>query len=242
MPINQVHRIGIGDAIPKAYLPFAPGGFDPTNHEQALKIRPRMLEAMAKGDADVIFVKTHNAHTKAHGVPLIPTRLTRGAVYIMRHPLDVACSYARHYDTSPDDACEGLSRDDHIIVGGPGAVPQYLGDWSAHARSWTRQKDFPVLVLRYEDLLEDPEKGFATLLSHIGVGIDQGKLARAVRFSSFDEVKAQETREGFIEKSPTAERFFHSGGSGKWRDILSSETAERFIERHRQMMTRFGYL
>ncbi|MEL7172497.1 MAG: sulfotransferase domain-containing protein, partial [Pseudomonadota bacterium] len=87
------------------------------------------------------------------------------------------------------------------------AVTQYLGDWSDHVRSWTKPRDIPVLVLRYEDLLSDPTAGFTRLLSHIGVPIVEERLARAVRFSSFDEVRAQEDKAGFIEKSPSADRF-----------------------------------
>lgn len=241
MPINQVHRIGMGDAIPKAYAPFAARPFNPADQMQALEIRPRFLNSLASGDADLMFVKTHNARTRAHGHELVPPALTRGAAYIIRHPLDVACSYARHYGTTPDEACTALSRDDHVILGGDDAVTQYLGDWSDHVRSWTKPRDIPVLVLRYEDLLADPTAGFTRLLGHIGVPIAEERLARAVRFSSFDEVRAQEDKAGFIEKSPSAERFFHGGGSGKWRDKISPERAATFAEKHRAVMEQYGY-
>ncbi|MEL7174764.1 MAG: hypothetical protein AAFN05_17580, partial [Pseudomonadota bacterium] len=59
MPINQVHRIGMGDAIPKAYAPFAVRPFNPADQLQALEIRPRFLNSLASGDADLMFVKTH---------------------------------------------------------------------------------------------------------------------------------------------------------------------------------------
>ncbi|MEM7499247.1 MAG: sulfotransferase domain-containing protein [Pseudomonadota bacterium] len=241
MPINQVHRIGMGDAIPKAYAPFAGGPFDPTSHEQSITIRPRMLRALASGDADLMFVKTHNARRSVLGEALIPLALTRGAAYIIRHPLDVACSYARHYGTTPEEACEGLSRADHLIVGDQGTVPQYLGDWSEHVRSWTQPRDIPVLVLRYEDLLADPTAGFTSLLEHIGVPVVEERLARAVRFSSFDEVRAQEEQAGFVEKSPSAQRFFHAGGSGKWREKIAPKKAAAFAEKHRAVMERYGY-
>ncbi|MEO1721879.1 MAG: sulfotransferase domain-containing protein [Pseudomonadota bacterium] len=241
MPINQVHRIGMGDAIPKAYAPFASGRFDPSDQQQALEIRLRFLRSLASGEADLMFVKTHNARRRAHGHELIPPKLSRGVAYIIRHPLDVACSYARHYATSPDDACLALSREDHVILGAEDAVTQYLGNWSDHVRSWTQPRDLPVLVLRYEDLLADPRAGFRRLLEHIGVPVVDERLERAVRFSSFDEVRSQEDKGGFIEKSQSAERFFHGGGSGEWRDKVSLKRASAVATEHRAVMERYGY-
>ena len=53
-------------------------------------------------DWDMNFIKTHNANTTAFGHTLIPTALTRFAVYIVRNPLDVVLSYARHFGMSHD--------------------------------------------------------------------------------------------------------------------------------------------
>ncbi|MEM6678712.1 MAG: sulfotransferase domain-containing protein, partial [Pseudomonadota bacterium] len=79
------------------------------------------------------------------------------------------------------------------------------------------------------------------MLKHIGMSVDEDRLDRAVRFSSFSEVKSQEERDGFIEKSATAERFFHAGGSGTWRTQISPEAADRFLRTHRKTMRAYGY-
>ncbi|MEL6337645.1 MAG: sulfotransferase domain-containing protein, partial [Pseudomonadota bacterium] len=200
-----------------------------------------MLQAVVANDAHVNFVKTHNADEAAFGVPLIPRPLTRSAVYIVRHPLDVACSYARHYAMTPERALQDMTRADNVVVGDAKSVPQYLGSWAGHMRSWTRHRDFPVLILRYEDLIAAPEEAFAKLLKHIGVPVDQERLVRAVRFSAFEEVARQEATAGFIEKSDNAERFFHAGGTGKWRGQLDEAAAAAFVEQNAKAMAARGY-
>jgi len=203
LPINQVHRLGIGDAVVRTYEMVAGGPFNPADHRQALKLRPKVLRGIVANDADMNFVKTHNAREKAFGVELIPREVTRSAVYVIRHPLDVALSYARHYGMSIEAAVDALSRSDNTISGNQYSVPQYLGRWSTHVQSWTRTRDFPVLVLRYEDLKADPTAGFRRLLGHLGFPVHEERLERAVRFSSFDELSAQEAKAGFVEKPPS---------------------------------------
>ncbi|MGF1447619.1 MAG: sulfotransferase domain-containing protein [Pikeienuella sp.] len=242
VPINEVHRLGIGDSVAKAYLMVGGPGTDLTDGPAMLKLRPRVLRGIAANGADLNFVKTHNIRDHAMGTELIPTPMTRSAVYILRDPRDVAVSYARHYDMTPEDAAAAIGRDDNTILGGPGGVPQYLGSWSRHVERWTERPPFPVLSLRYEDLQADPEAHFARLLEHIGFPVEAERLARAVRFSDFDELTRQESRSGFIEKSASSERFFHTGKAGQWRDVLSADSVAALEARHGRLMRRHGYL
>ncbi|GMG85365.1 sulfotransferase domain-containing protein [Paralimibaculum aggregatum] len=242
MPINQVHRLGMGDSIAKAYAMVAGAPVNTADHKAMLGLRPRVLRGIAGNGADVNFVKTHNIRDFAMGTELIPVPLTRSAVYILRNPLDVVLSYARHYDKTPAEAVAAIARDDNTTAGDATSVPQYLGNWSRHVKSWTERAPFPVLVLRYEDLQDDPETGFSRLLEHLGFTPDPERLARAIRFSAFDEVARQETDKGFIEKSPTAERFFSRGTAGQWQSDLDPELVEAVRKVHGPVMRAHGYL
>ncbi len=242
MPINQVHRLGIGDSVEKAYRMVARGPLEPADLRQTLALRGRVLAAIVNNGAEINFVKTHNSRTRALGVELVPAELTRAAVYILRNPLDMVLSYARHYALSPEAAAAAIGREDNVIAASSGTVTQFLGSWSAHVRSWARCRDFPVLVLRYEDIEADPEAAFARVLKHIGASADPERIARAVAFSSFDELRRQEDSSGFIERSPANARFFHSGRSGGWRDMLAAEVAERIRADHGAVMREYGYL
>ena len=220
----------------------AKGSFDVADYRQSLALRGGVLRGIVNNDADVNFVKTHNHRAKAFGVGLIPPALTRSAIYILRNPLDMVLSYGRQYGQTPDFAAAAIGRSDNSIAGANGTVPQFLGSWSRHVKSWVRCRDFPVLVLRYEDMQADAEAAFTRVLKHIGIPPDPERVTRAVHFSSFDELRKQEEATGFVERSPNTERFFHAGRAGQWRDELAPAAVDRICADHGKVMREFGYL
>jgi hypothetical protein len=242
VPINQVHRIGLGDSISGAYWLAGGRRYDPADYLGHLRMRDRVLRGFVNNGATMNFVKTHNAHWKVLGTDLIPARYTRSAVYIVRNPLDVTVSYARHYGLTTTETVQRLSRADNGIAGDAKNVQQYLGDWSGHVGSWADARDFPVHVMRFEEMKQAPEASFSALLDFLGVPLETERLERAIRFSSFDEMQRQESIAPFVERSPNAERFFHSGETGQWKGALSPEDAEALRTRHAEVMARFGYL
>jgi hypothetical protein len=242
IPINQVHRIGIGDAVANAYRIVAGGRYDPMDTMGHLRLREKVLRGIVNNGADMNFVKTHNARDRAFGVELIVPRYTRAAVYILRNPLDVAVSYARHYGQTPAQAARSISRPDNTTSADATSVKQYLGNWSEHVTGWAEAGDFRVHVMRYEDMKADAEGAFAGLLRFLGIPVDAERLERAVRFSSFDEMKRQESVTPFIERSASLDRFFHTGETGQWKAALSPEDVGFLRERHGKVMSKYGYL
>ncbi|MEM7670345.1 MAG: sulfotransferase domain-containing protein, partial [Pseudomonadota bacterium] len=107
---------------------------------------------------------------------------------------------------------------------------------------WADCKAFPVHVIRYEDMLADPRTTFAALVETLGFPLDDARLDRAIRHASFDELSRQEARTGFIERSANGARFFHTGTSGQWQDVLSVDQADAIRHDHGVVMKRYGYL
>ena len=98
-------------------------------------------------------------------------------------------------------------------------------------------------VVRYEDMREKPMKTFAGLSKFLGLPEDKERVKRAVKFSSFRELKKQEAAGGFAEARPDGKaRFFRQGKAGAWRGVLSDELVARLIDTHGEVMTEFGYL
>lgn len=242
MPLNQVNKYGMGDAIAKTYEMVARRPIDVMDYNLTLSLRDKVLRGIVANNADVNLVKTHNIRKVARGVELIPPKYTRSAIYIMRNPLDMVLSSARHYSQPVEKVVAGIARSDNATSPDQKSVAVFLGSWSEHVKSWTSYSPYPVLILRYEDLLADPHENFAKVLKHLGVPVDEERLDRAVRFSSFDVLAKQEEESGFVEKAPKAEKFFAAGRSGQWQSELSPELVEKVCSDHHDTMKRHGYL
>ncbi len=241
--INNVHRFAMGDSITKTYRMVAgDASVDLNDVPTTLRLRDAVLRGIIGNGADVNLVKTHNIRGAALGTELIPAKYTRSSVYILRNPLDMVLSYARHYGTDVAQAVETIGRSDNANASDESAVWQFLGTWSEHVNSWTRDAPYPGLVLRYEDMLAKPEKSFGAMVQHLGLPLDDDRLDRAIRFASFDEVKGQEAKSGFAENPGKSKTFFTSGKAGGWKEALTEDLVEKIKTDHRDTMKRFGYL
>jgi hypothetical protein len=242
LPINDVYKFGMGDSIADSYHRVAGHRINTQDTVTVSKLRDKVLLAIASNNADVNFVKTHNGNYFAHNKPLIPHQVTKSAVYVIRNPLDMVLSYARHYDKSPEEATDLICHKKNQILGDPTGVGSFLGTWNDHVVSWTNFLPFPVLILKYEDMLADPHKEFRKLLLHLGVTFDEERLDRAVQFSSFKELHSQEKESGFIERSSSSKsQFFSEGRSGQWKEKLAPELVSKIRKVNIKSMKRFGY-
>lgn len=242
VPVNQLSKLGLGDANTLAHSRVAAGRFDPTNPRETVRIRRKMLDIVVSNGADLNLMKTHNQNTKAFGVDLVPRHQTKGAIYVIRDPRDMAVSYASHHGMSMDETVHRLNHPENATTGNQQNVHQFLGRWSDHVNSWSRSKGFKALIIRYEDMLEKPKSVFADVIDAVGLDRDEDRLEKSIRFSSFDQLKSQEKSGGFVENSPHQEAFFRSGKSGGWRDSLTEDQAARIVSDHAKVMRRFGYL
>jgi hypothetical protein len=239
--INDMQKISFGDSSAPAYADLARCNPMTLNPAQIVALRQRYLEQVS-GRGDINFVKTHNAHIRIAGEWLIPAGLTRAAVYMIRDPRDLVISYADHFGLDLDRAAATIAAPANRVASNPRTVMQFLGNWSDHVRSWTRAKDFRVLVLRYEDVLADPAAAFEKMLRLIGAPINAAVVEQAARFASFDALAAQEAAIGFREKGTAQERFFRRGESGQWQAELPEPIVARIVEDHGAVMRRHGYL
>jgi Sulfotransferase domain len=88
-----------------------------------------------------------------------------------------------------------------------------------------------------------PYKVFAALSRFLGLPEEKERIRRAIRFSSFKEMKKQEKAGGFVEARPDGKaKFFRAGKAGAWRADLTESQIAKMIEAHREIMTKFGYL
>jgi hypothetical protein len=118
---------------------------------------------------------------------------------------------------------------------------QRLLGWSGFAASWLGQRDIPVHLIRYEDMLADTAATLLAALRFAGAKPDQARLDRAIAFASIDELRRQEAESGFREAPRKVGSFFRRGTAGGWRDDLSYDQVARIERDHGVMMDQLGY-
>jgi len=241
LDINSINRFTVGENMTSFYkdiLGYVPG---PKHKKEIAETRHEVQAAIADQFEGLIFVKTHNALVIDHGHSIVNFAVTSGAIYIVRNPLDVAISLSHHMGRTIDQAIETMATPSVETPINDKRVHEVWGSWSQHVESWTRQAHHAIYVMRYEDMLADPEKIFGGLARHLLLNPTAAELKLAIERSSFESVQAQEDAEGFKEKPKQAKRFFREGRAGQWKEALTPQQVERIAGAHRAQMERFGY-
>ncbi len=240
--INSLNRFTAGVDGRDLYAEIL--GFKPTNEHcrEVAAARHEVQRKVAAQFEGLIFSKTHQALLMDRGSPTINLEVTAGAIYILRNPLDVAISAAHHVNRSVDEVIDTMGTHNAEVAVTEKQVHQVLGSWSQHVVSWTRKPHQAIYVMRYEDMLAEPEKTFGGLARHLLLNPTAAQLADAIHRSSFDKLRTQEDAEGFREKPKKAKRFFREGRAGQWREIMTPKQIERIVADHGEQMRRFGYL
>jgi hypothetical protein len=216
--------------------------------DEIADLRPHVYHQMAVHIDHPLYIKVHDACTRnSEGDLLFPPDVTGGVLYLIRNPLDVAVSYAHHAGRTLEKSVEGICEPDGYVFENPERLspqlPQRLLSWGAHVRSWVDESGMPVTVLRYEDMLAQPEATFERLLHALEMDLDRERFTKAITFSRFEGIQDQEKQAGFKEKAMRADApFFRRGRAGNWRSELSEELAARIMATQRDVMLRFGYL
>ena len=242
MPINEIDRFTLGDAQASWYGQFTEKKPQDLTLEELAALRPKVHRAMMSAHPDSVFVKTHSCLAESRGVPLITMECTAGAIYVLRNPLDVVLSVADHFGVSIDEAIEALEQEGGITTGAGTNVTEFINSWSTNVKSWTQRPHAGLLVVRYEDMLDDAVKTFTKATRFLGLNPPRERIKKAVRFSSFKELRKQEDTSGFKERSEHSKNFFRSGKKNQWRQLLSSDQVRRVVEYHREQMAKFGYV
>lgn len=208
--------------------------------------RPVFYDLVSNQNSEIAFAKIHDAYElNSKGVPIFPPSATKAALLIVRNPLDVAISYAHHLNMSIDQTIEHMADEQAFSMGTEynfGQLPQRMFSWSLHTRSWLDVKDYPVKIVRYEDLIDNTKKVFGKIIKFSGLKYAKQRTEKAVEFSRFEVMKRKEKKSGFREKQPTAKSFFRKGKSGEWRTKLTKNQISAIIDKHGEVMKELGYL
>ncbi len=208
--------------------------------QEILPLRIQSQAKLAKARGGIVFVKTQWALGQFLGYSSLNHAVTRGAIYIVRNPLDVVISMSHFFNWSIEQTIEHLGRRNASL-----RLRQFewdlLGSWSDNIDSWTRESSAEIFVVRYEDLLSDPEIWFSAMCHHIFADHPPTSLQvrNAIELSSFENLKTREIKHGWLDRPG---QFFREGRAGQWKNNLTNKQIDRLVATHHEQMTRFGYL
>lgn len=202
------------------------------------------------------FIKTHYPFS-----PELPLAShTAAAIYVVREPADVMLSnfhYSRRSGVATTDSSAALGQyvEEYLTArGDPRWIQARMGSWDEHVRSWLGvQHPFPVLPVRYEDLLADGHGGARRICAFLGLTRTEQEIAQAVAGASFrrmQEIEEADIRNENIgifykpylrQSIDTGRRFMRSGKAGEAALVLSPEQRRRATAVFEPLMRELGY-
>ena len=203
-----------------------------------------------------LFFKTHNALCKINGHRFTDKKNTLGVIYIIRDPRNVVTSLANHYQIDVREAFNFMKdknrgifeKNENRFTGF-----QPLFSWDLHVKSWAENTLYPTIIIKYEDLLKNPNNTFEKVLIFIKNltnsknKIDYDKLDKCVINCGFDNLQKLEKEKGFDEsminkKTGKKITFFKLGLKNNFNEILDKNIIDEFNHHFNYELKRYKYI
>lgn len=244
LSLNDIASASRSESLYQDFVEVSGKQRDELSEKEIDSFREAVQVRLASPDAEGRIIKTHNARVMHNGFPLIRRELTKAAIYLCRNPLDIVDSLADHVGGSLDQAIQLMNSPAHRLGGRDSKlVTQHLDTWNTHVDSWLSATEFPVLLIRYEDLKLTPIDCFRKVVEFLEWEVNENRLEMAVRATAFETLQRMEDRTGFSETSQVSKsgRFFRRGLAGTWPQRLTRQQAEQILNNHGETMQKSGY-
>ena len=216
------------------------------------------LDAQRKINEDkkIKFFKTHNALCTIENSIFTDQKNTLGAIYIIRDPRNVINSIFNHFDKKNyQEALEFMQDEKRCLLHKENN--RYLGfvslfSWKTHQKSWLKNKLFPVLTIRYEDLQNKTFETFKEVIFFIKSitkskkSFNREKAKKVIQSCQFEKMKKMEIEKGFAEsvKKKTEDKkinFFHLGPKNNYKELLNKDIILEMNSIYKDELKEFKY-
>lgn len=223
------------------YEPELPMGWDAADKSAMAKARPIVHRKIAARSPGIFTGKTHNALIAVEKIPTVTPDVTLAAIYIVRHPFDVAISMKDHFGVKRDEqAVQIMLAPNYVQPKDARFVDAPIGSWMQHVQSWIGRPQPNILMVRYEDMLTDPGPVFSAIMRAYNYPDDPKMRDQALEMTKFSNLKAYEEQHGFVERPDRVDRFFVRGEAGHGQNL--SRSLRRQIARAAgPLMEQLGY-
>ena len=199
-------------------------------------------QEMINIDKKIKFLKTHNIYGALNGNEFSNRSNSIGGIYIIRDPRNVITSLMNHFEMNKEDALKFMLSEKKFIYDffkkNDFSDFQFISSWEKNYKSWINNKDFPIKLIKYEDLIKDTFFVVKDLINFIddtsktNYKFNKSKAQNAIQTTNFENLKNIEKNYGFSESIKSKNKdnkipFFHLGPNNKWQNFFDNDFANK---------------
>tara|TARA_B100001057_G_scaffold307958_1_gene308065 strand:- start:2504 stop:3340 length:837 start_codon:yes stop_codon:yes gene_type:complete len=204
-------------------------------------------------DKKIKLLKTHHVLCNINNFEFTDNSNSLGVIYIVRDPRTVLLSIKHHFGMKDLDEAKNFITNENVWIGinksekyknKGNKVPTLISSWRVNYLSW-KNKIQNYLIVKYEDLLENPKKEFFKISKFMekltNYKFDDEKINNAINSTSFQTLQKLEEKGLFTEQGQGA-RFFNSGPDANWKTQLDKSISDEINLKFKNEMIELGYL
>jgi hypothetical protein len=176
--------------------------------------------------ATPMFFKSHH----------LPRPEYRRVVYLMRDGRDAMVSLYHHFCAFQDSvSLMEMVRDETQL---------HHGAWHKHVEAWlSNPYQAEMIVMKYEDLKQDPVTALENFCGFVGVERDRSLLELVARETVFEKMQCREMRLGEGDLEWPKDRLFRRRGIiGSYKDEMPADILAVFMDGAANTLKKCGYL
>ena len=169
-----------------------------------------------------------------------------GFIYIVRDPRDIIVSLKNFSGKEIDKTIDEFLFSKSLMITTNGAQ-ELLSTWELNVQSWLNYNSVPRLIIKYEDLKLYPKEiilnitKFLNKIHRLNINLSDQDIEKIIKNTNFTNLRNLEDKNGFDEATKHS-KFFRSGTSNQWKDILSNSQAKLIEKNLKSLMKYFNYI
>lgn len=166
----------------------------------------------------------------------VAKKYAKNAIYLVRDGRDAIVSYW-HFCNQRDNT--NIPLNEFIKLSARRGYS--YGPWGKHVKGWLKAGLNSFLVMRYEDMLQDPAACLKKALEFSGISVGSSAIAQAVARASFRSMKQIEQQKGFNLEQLEKVKFIRQGKTGIWKQVFDEKDLAIFTAVHGGPIAELGY-
>ena len=169
-----------------------------------------------------------------------------GFIYIVRDPRDIIVSLKNFSGKEIDKTIDEFLFSKSLMITTNGAQ-ELLSTWELNVQSWLNYNSVPRLIIKYEDLKLNPKEiilnitKFLNKIHRLNINLSDQDIDKIIENTNFTKLRNLENKNGFDEATKHS-KFFRSGTSNLWKDILSNSQSKLIEKNLKSLMKYLNYI